>query len=173
MGELEGGSSDDGGAGRPLADLSLPELLGRTVGRHLEAARIVAGLALTIAALGLLALFVQGAVVPFRYERSGPPIGEVCVAQTGQCFTVDQDAIDEAFEDDMNRSNRFIGALGAVTSGAALVVGWRLWRPSWRRRRPATRGARLVVAAACLSPVAAAAVFAVVAVLHWSYSSLV
>ena len=147
--------------------------LGERSSDDLEAGRIVAGLAVTIASVGLLALFVWAAVVPFQYESSGPPITQACDAKTGQCFSVDQDALDEAFEDDMNRSNRFIGGLGAVTSCAAFVLGWRVWRPSWRRRGPAARSVRLVVAAACLSPVAAVVVFVAVAGLAWSYDSLV
>lgn len=170
---LGGGTADDSDAAisdlNP-SDASIPELLGRAIGRHLTSTRITAGLALTLASLGMLGLFLWSAVVPFHYESSGPPIGEVCFT-TGGCIEVDQDASDQAFEDDMNHSNRVIGVLGALTSGAAFVLGWRLWRSPWRQGKQADRRGRTVLAAACLSPVAAVPIFVAVGVLYWSYSS--
>ena len=154
-----------------MADASLPELLGHAIGRHLPGARTAAGLALTIAALGTLGVSIWGALVPFHYDSTAPPLGEVCFT-TGGCVKVDQDGLDQAFEDDINHSNRVIGTLGALTSTAALVVGWRLWRSPWKHRNPTVRRARTVIAAACLSPLAAAPIFALVVLLYWSYDSL-
>ena len=116
----------------------------------------------------MLGLFLWSAVVPYHYERSAPPIGEVC-SLTGQCFEVDQEALDQAFEDDMNHDNRVIGILGAITSCTALVLGWRLWRSPWRQGKHAGRRARIVLLAACLSPVAAVPVFVAIGLLVWSY----
>ena len=176
MDELGGGRSHDREPTRPGADASLPELLGYAIGRHVASVRTTAGLALMIASLGMLGLFVWSALVPFHSERSTPPIGEVCVtydatAPTVGCFDVDEDRLDQSFEDDINRSNRVIGTLGAITSGAALVLGWHVWRGPWRQRKQGGRRARIVLAAACLSPVAAIAIFVPVGGLYWCYSS--
>jgi hypothetical protein len=173
--ELGGGVNDDHGATRPGPDASLPRLLGYAVGRHGTSVRTIGGLALTIASLGMLGVFVWGAMVPYHYERSTPPIGEVCAVDGATvnlgCFEVDQDALDQAFEDDINHSNRVIGLLGAITSCTALLLGWHLWRGPWRQRQQPARRVRVVVAAACLSPVAAVAIFATVGGLYWCYSS--
>jgi hypothetical protein len=174
--ELGGGTSDDRQARQPGADASIPELVGHAIGRHLTSVRITGGLALTIASVGMLGLFLWAAVVPYHYERSTPPIGEVCftngrTATTVGCFEVDQDALDQSFEDDMNHSNRVIGIFGALTSCTALVLGWRAWRSPWRQRTRAGRRVRLVLAAACVSPVAALSIGVAVAGLSWTYSS--
>lgn len=154
-----------------MADASLPELLGRAIGRHLPDARIAAGLALTVAALGMLGVFLWGALMPFHYDSTGPPIGQVC-STTGSCVDVDQDALDQAFEDDINHSNRVIGTLGALTSTTALVLGWRLWRSPRKRPNRPVRRARTIIAAACLSPLAAVPIFVLVVILYWSYDSI-
>jgi hypothetical protein len=174
--ELGEGTSDRCEARRPTADASIPELLGHAIGRHLTSVRMTAGLALTIASLGMLGLFVWSAVVPYHYERSTPPIGEVCYTDghttaTLGCFEFDQDASDQAFEDEMNHSNRVIGILGAITSCTALVLGWRAWRAPWRQGERAGRRARIVLAATCLSPLAAVPIVMAVAGLYWSYGS--
>src|SRR5262245_36029929 len=97
---------DDREPTRPGPDASLPTLLGHAIGRHATFVRVTAGLALTIASLGMLGLFVGSAAVPFHDERSTPPIGQVCVpdgviAPTGDCFDVDEDRLDQSFEDDI------------------------------------------------------------------------
>lgn len=48
-----------------------------------------------------------------------------------------------------------MGTVGALISFAALVAGRRVWRPTWRQGRRAGRRGRFVLAAVCLSPVAA------------------
>ena len=161
----------------------MPKLLGHFIGRHVASVRTIGGLALTIASLGMLGLFVWGAAVPFHYESSTPPLGEICYPDGGPAVTVgcievdqdrlevDQDRLDQAFEDDINHSNRVIGTLGAITSCAALLLGWRSWRGPWRRHRQVGRRARVFVTAACLSPVAAIPIFAAVGGLYWCYSS--
>ena len=107
--------------------------------------------------------------LPLRQHRSADRTG---LLTTGSCVDVDQDALDQAFEDDINHSNRVIGTLGALTSTTALVLGWRLWRsPRVRRNRPVRR-ARTIIAAACLSPLAAVPIFVLVVVLYWSYDSI-
>lgn len=177
MDELGGGRSDDRGATRPGPDASLSELLGHAIGRHITSVRTIGGLALMIASVAMLGLFVWGAVVPFHSERTTSSLGEVCVTNgatltTLGCYEVDEDRLDQAFEDDINHSNRVIGVLGATTSCAALVLGWRTWRGPWRRRKPVGRRARSVIAAVCLSPLAAIAIFVAVTGLYWWYSSL-
>ena len=174
MDELGGGIGDDRQASRPGADVSIPEVVGHAMGRHLTSVRIAIGLAVTLASLGMLGLFLWGAVVPYHYERSTPPIGVVCftydrTGTTVDCLEPDQDALDQAFEDDINRSNRLLGVLGALASCTALGLAWRVWRAPWKQRKRAGRRARLVLAAACLAPVAAVPIGVAVAALHWVF----
>ena len=129
---------------------------------------MTAGIALTIASVGVLGVFLWSAVVPLQYERSTPPVGDVCfrvgtTTATVGCHAFDPGASDQAFEDQMNDSNRVIGIVGAVTSCMALVLGWRAWRGPWRQGTGAGRRARIVLAAACLSPVAAIPIVAATA----------
>jgi hypothetical protein len=85
---------------------SIPELLGHAFGRHVTPVRTIAGLALTIASLGMR-----------------------CHGQAG------------------------------------------LWRGPWNQREQARRRARIVLAAACLSPVAAVPIFVAVGGLYWCFKS--
>jgi hypothetical protein len=174
--ELGEARSHDHDATQPGANGSLPELVRHTTDRHATSVRTTAGLALTIASLGMLSVFVWGAMVPFHYERSTPPLGEVCytdgaTATTLGCFYVDQDRLDQAFEDDINHSNRVIGTVGAITSCTGLLLGLHLWRGHWRQRKHVGRKARTVVVAACLSPVAAIPIVVATGGLYWCYSS--
>jgi hypothetical protein len=135
------------------------------VKRGWSSAGVLVGLALNIAGLVMLAVSVWAAVVPEHYESPGE-IGTVCDAATGFCFEVDDEALDQAFEDDLNRSNRIVGSLGATTSCAALIVGWRMWRRPWRQGGQAAHRARTVVAAAGLSPIAAVPIFVTAGALY-------
>jgi hypothetical protein len=66
--------------------------------------------------------------------------GEVCTdRQPSFCFDVDDEALDQAFEAQMNHSNRVIGFIGAVTSGAAFAPDGACGDP--RGRRPTSPSA--------------------------------
>jgi hypothetical protein len=153
-----------------MADPAAPNSPESTVRRRWPVARFLTGLALTIASLMTLVLFVVTAVV--RSDGPTPRLGEVQDAHTGFVFEVDNEALDDALDDRMNHESRVLGSLGAVASCMAFVLGWWLWRPPWRQGDRGVRRAWTVIAAAGLSLAAAVPILVVVGLLYRSYLSL-
>jgi hypothetical protein len=201
VGEL-GRTSDDGTARRPGVDATIPELVGHAIGRNLTPVRITAGLAVTIAALGMVGLFAWVVAVPDDDDDDSSPLamGESCFSvavveslegyasprggstSSPTCAEIDPDVREElaqareeraqAREREQIREDRLMGTVGALVSLAALVLGWRVWRPTWRQGRRAGRRGRFVVAAVCLSPVAAFSILMAFAGLYRSYHAI-
>jgi len=118
----------------------------------------------------MLGLFAWAAVVPYHDESSWPPLGESCfstvypgspqgdVTSPPMCVQIDEEdreEIAQSRERELNRENRVMGTVGALISCTALVLGWRAWRRPWKQGKRAGRRGRFVLAAVCLSPVAA------------------
>jgi hypothetical protein len=153
-----------------MAATETPDSPESAVRRRWPVSRFLTGLALTIASLMTLVLFVLTAVV--RSDGPTPRLGKVQDARTGFVFEVDNEALDDALDDRMNHENRVLGSLGAVASCIAFVLGWWLWRPPWRQRDRGVRRAWTVLAAAALSLAAAVAILVVAGLLYRSYLSL-
>lgn len=151
--------------------------------------------------MGMLGLFAWLIAVPYDDHDDSAPLamGEWCVSvvvgsvegdgfsqaestSSPMCAEVDPDVREErakareeraqAREREQIREDRLMGTVGALVSLAALVLGWRVWRPTWRQGRRAGRRGRFVAAAVCLSPVAAFSILMAFAGLYRSYDAI-
>lgn len=120
---------------------------------------LVVNLALGLAGLVMLVASARTALTRENYESPLRDLGMVCDT-SGMCWDVDDDWIERRREDELNRSNRINGGIGVVLGSAAIVIGWRRGRRAWSERDETTQPVPTLVAALCVTPIAAFVIYA-------------
>lgn len=138
-----------------MADDTVGASTKRVTRGGLSVAGTAANVALSLTGLVMLVVFARTALVHEAYESPLGDLRMICDAKTGFCVDVDEEAIEQAHEDGINRSNRIVGGIGVAASCVAITLGWRKGSQAWREGDRAIHPAAVLTALLGVAPIAA------------------